>query len=405
MNILYIHQYFATPLGTTGTRSYEFARRWVRSGHSVQVLTTTAQLTADDLRNAKGRFFKRFLIEGIDVLAVSIPYRQQMGILKRCMVFTAFVTAAVWLVISLGKYDIIYATSTPLTVGIPALFAKWLRRKKFVFEVRDQWPQIPIKMGIIRNKILIKVLLWLEKVIYKNAAAIVALSPGMAQGIRNVLGNLCKKQIAVIPNSCDTDRFSPDIDGTALRREKNWADKFILLHTGAMGKANGLGFVVNVAGKLKNQRDILFVLVGEGNEKQTIVEMIKKDDLTNIEILQPMAKSELPKIMAAADVSIVIFANYPILEHNSANKFFDSLSAGKPVLLNYSGWQRELLEAGGAGLGCELCNMDEFIEKVLFLSRNAGILKQMGAKARQLAMIDFNRDNHATTALKLLETV
>ena len=403
MHILYLHQYFATPAGTTGTRSYEFARRWVRAGHSVRMLTTTAQLTANDLKNAHGRFLKKFSVEGIDVVAAAIPYRQQMGFLKRSVAFTAFVIMVVWFVLRTKDYDVIYATSTPLTVGIPALFAKWLRRKKFIFEVRDQWPEIPIEMGIIRSRILIKMLLWLERIIYKNAAAIVALSPGMAQGIRSVLDESCGKQITVITNSCDTDRFSPAIDGTALRKEKGWEDKFILLYTGAMGKANSLGFVVDVARKLRYQKDILFVLVGEGNEKETVAEMIKKDDLTSIELLQPMTKMKLPKIMAAADVSIVIFANYPILEHNSANKFFDSLSAGKPVLLNYSGWQRELLEKNNAGFGCELCNLDGFVEKVLYLNSHREELLEMGRNARRVAVEEFDRGKLSNQALSVLE--
>ena len=401
MNILYIHQYFATPKGKTGTRSYEFARRWVAAGHKVTMLTSITQLTPDDLKNAQGRFVKRFTIEGIDVRAIVIGYSQQMGFTKRVLAFLGFMIVAVFYVVCKKGYDIVYATSTPLTIGVPALCAKWLRRKKFVFEVRDQWPQVPIEMGIIKNKLLIRLLLWLEKTLYKNAAAIGALSPGMATGIKNVLGNI-KKSIAVIPNSCDVDTFSPDIDGSIVRKERGWGNKFVLLHTGAMGKANGLDFLIEAAQKLKDDKDIHFVIIGDGSEKQRLVETVEKLKLGNIEFLGAISKKDLPEYIAAADVSLVIFANYPILEHNSANKFFDSLAAGRPVLLNYSGWQRDILLKNEAGYGCKLCDLDEFVKNILYLDDNRDLLPGLGNNARKLALEQFDRDKLANEVLEVI---
>lgn len=405
MHILYIHQYFATPLGRTGTRSYEFARRWVAAGHKVTMLTSTAQLMPDDLKNAEGRFIKQFTIEGIDVRAIAIGYTQQMGFVQRVLAFLGFMIVAVFYVVCKTGYDIVYATSTPLTVGIPALCAKWLWRKKFVFEVRDQWPQIPIELGIIKNSTIIKLLLWLEKTIYKNAAAIVALSPGMAEGVKAVLETTAKIPISVISNGCDTNIFRPDIDGSGIRKERGWGNKFVLLHTGAMGKANGLNFVVSVAEKLKNYDDLLFVLVGEGREKKGLVERIAQLGLKNMEVTGSVPKKALPQLMAACDVAMIVFANYPILEHNSANKFFDSLAAGKPVLLNYSGWQRTLIEENHVGFGCALCNADEFATKLIYLHEHREELKEMGKNAIRVAIEKFKRDDLAARSLNVLQSI
>jgi len=402
MHILYIHQYFATPLGKTGTRSYEFARRWVAASNKVTMLTSIAQLTPDDLKNTEGQFIKRFTIEGIDVRAITIGYSQKMGFAKRVQAFLGFMIAAVFYVVFKQGYDIVYATSTPLTVGIPALCAKWLRRKEFVFEVRDQWPQIPVEMGIIKSKPLIKLLLRIEKTIYKNAAAIVALSPGIAEGIQRVLDKSCKKTITVIPNSCDVDVFSPNIDGGLVRKERGWGKKFVLLHTGTMGKANGLSFIIEVAQKLQDHPDIFFVLIGEGVEKPLIERLIAEKRMTNIELAGTVTKHQLPTYLAACDIAMVIFSNYPILEHNSANKFFDALSAGKPVLLNYSGWQRKLIEHEKAGCGCKLCDIDEFVDKVIKLNDQKERLNLMGQNARKIAETKFNRDDLARQALTVL---
>ncbi len=403
MHILYIHQYFTTPLGCGGTRSYEFAKRWAAKGHKVTMLTSIAKLTDADLSAAKGWIIKRFKIDKIDVLALSVPYRQQMGALKRCLAFLAFLLLASLVVLFIKKVDIFYATSTPLTVGVPALVAKWFRSKKYIFEVRDQWPEIPIELGIIKNKIVIKLLLWLEKTIYKKSAVIVALSPGMADGVRSVLKK--EKPIAVVPNSSDIEVFRPDIDGSAVRKERGWDDKLVLLHFGAIGRTNGLGFVIDAAERLKTNPDIHFVLVGNGSEKQALVGRVEQLGLRNIEILDSMSKTELAGFVAACNVSMVIFANYAILEHNSANKFFDSLSAGKPVLLNYSGWQRDILEDNKAGFGCDLCNLDEFVEKVLYLNSNRQQIKQMGQNARRIAEKKFDRNKLANQVMELIVSV
>ncbi len=400
MHILYIHQHFATPAGSTGTRSYEFARRWVKAGHKVTLIAghyDIGGLQVDKALNQKQT------IEGINVVVVGTKYSNKQSHLRRITSFLSFCFLSIYAGLRTKGVDVIYASSTPLTVGIPAMVIKWARHIPFVFEVRDQWPEIPIELGIITNRFLIKILLWLEKTIYKNCSSIVALSPGQADGIRAVLTE--EKPIMVIPNSCDTDVFRPDIDGSAIRQRRGWGEKLVLLHTGAMGKVNGLNFVIDAAERLKEQSDIMFVLIGDGKQKPFLESRVKELGLTNVEILSSVPKQELPEFYAAADMGLVIIGNFPIIKHNSANKFFDSLSAGKPVLLNYSGWQRKILEDNEAGLGCHLCNLDEFVEKVLYLNSHRKQIKQMGQNARQVAIKEFNRDNLAKQALAAISSI
>jgi len=400
MHILYLHQHFAIPSGSTGTRSYEFARRWIKAGHKVTLITGHYDIGGLEL--GKGLIQKK-TVKGINVVIVGTTYSNKQSFIRRIMSFLCFIFFSIYAGLLTKKVDVIYATSTPLTVGISAIALKWLKRIPFVFEVRDQWPEIPIELGVIKNKIMIKLLLWLEKTIYKNSSAIVALSPGMNQGIRDVLGD--SKPITVASNCSDLDAFYPELDGSKIRKERGWEDKFVFLHFGAMGKANGLDFVVDIAEKLEDNKDIHFVLVGDGSEKQRLKDRIARIGLPNIEILDSVPKSELPFWVTAADVSMVIFANHPILEHNSANKFFDSLSAGKPILLNYSGWQRQVLEESKAGFGCELCNLDEFVKKVLYLNSHRDAIATMGAKARELAERKFNIDKLAADVLAVISSV
>ncbi|MBN2138250.1 MAG: glycosyltransferase family 4 protein [Sedimentisphaerales bacterium] len=398
MHILYIHQHFATPEGATGTRSYEFARRWVKAGHKVTLITGCYDIGG--LKTGEKRS-RRVTIEGIDVRVVGAKYSNKQSFLRRIASFLSFCLLSVCAGLRTRKVDVIYATSTPLTIGIPAVLLKWLKRAPYVFEVRDQWPEVPIELGVIRNRFMIKLLLRMERTIYNQSAGVVALSPGMAEGVRSVLTK--DRPVTVIPNCCDTNVFHPGIDASDLRMELGWGDKLVLLHFGAMGRANGLEFVVRAADKLREHPDIFFVLVGDGSERPGLQAEIDRLSLDNIRILDPKPKSEMARLIAACDVSMVIFADHPILEHNSANKFFDSLSAGKPILLNYSGWQRELLEKNQAGFACSRYNLDEFVERVLYLNSHRDRIAEMGKNARRVAVEEFDRDKLADRVLSIFE--
>ncbi len=400
MHILYIHQYFATPKGSTGTRSYEFARRWVKAGHKVTLVTGYYDIGG--LEPAKG-LIRRQSIEGINVIVAGTIYSNKLSYLRRAISFLSFCLFSIYAGLATKEVDVIYATSTPLTVGIPAMILKRLKRVPFVFEVRDQWPEVPMEMGIIRSKVLIKALLWLERRIYKSCSSIIALSPGQADGVRKVLSE--DKEIEVIPNSCDTEFFHSDIDSAVIRKEYDWAGKLVFLHAGAMSKVNNLDFVIDAAVRLKEYDNIMFVLMGDGSHKPALESKAKELDLTNVGIFPSVPKQKLPEIYAAVDVGLMIIGEYPILEHNSANKFFDSLSAAKPVLLNYSGWQREVLEENEAGFGCELCNLDEFVKKALYFVEHRNQVLKMGQNARRIAKVEFDRDKLAERALGVISSV
>jgi lipopolysaccharide/colanic/teichoic acid biosynthesis glycosyltransferase len=389
------------------TRAYEFSRLWMAKGHTVTVVTTSAMLMPEDLKNAKGRFLKKLNLHGIEVYAFSIPYKQKMGMLGRCLSWSAFTLASTIVCLFVKKVEVIYARSTPLTTGITAMLIKRARNIPFVFEVTDQWPEIPMEIGIITNKMLAQILVRLESAIYQRCDSIIACSPGMATGVRNVLikMKLKDKPITVIPNFSETDFYRPEVDGSEVRKKQGWNNKLVFLHAGTMGRVNGLGFVVDAAIKLKDHHAILFVLVGRGNERPALEKRVRQSGLRNVEILPAMPKRQLASMLAAADIGMVIVANYPILQDNSANKFFDALSAGKPVLLNYSGWQREILEENKAGLGCKLCNIDEFVEKILYLNSHRQELTTMGANARRLAEERFDRDMLANQALEVITSV
>lgn len=400
MHIIYLHQHFATPEGTTGTRSYEFARRWIKAGHEVTVITGYFD-KGGLVKQQKLIYYQK--IGKINVVIINAFYSNYMNFWKRILSFITYMVICSYLLIKTEKPDIVYATSTPLTIGIPAIFGRMIKNIPFIFEVRDEWPRIPDEMGILKNEILIAFLYRLERCIYHYASGIVALSIGMKRNILKYTNT--DTPIIVAPNSADLTLFNPTTDPQTFRRELNLEDKFVLIHFGTISHANGLNFIIDVSKKFKQYSDIIFLIIGDGSERNDLLNRIQSENISNVKIFPPVPKIKLPYYVALADVSLVLFNNYSILENNSANKFFDSLSAGKPILLNYSGWQREIIEKFKAGLGTDLWDMDHFEKNILTLYNDAKLRIKMGENARKLAGEKFDRDKIAFDVLQFIDKI
>lgn len=399
MRILYLHQHFATRSGTTGTRSYEFAARWIRSGHEVTMVT--GHYDVGGLPSPK-RWISRSQIDGINVVVLGVPYSHKKGSVSRILAFLAFTLAATFYCLLCQRPDVMFATSTPLTIAIPAIVARTFRRVPYVFEVRDQWPAVPIALGLLRNRMLIFVARRLERVAYRHASGIIALSPGMASGIRRVLGPAANTQIHVATNCSDLDVFGYDHAASEALPHVSDSDALVLVHFGALGIVNAPDFILDAASRLRSFSDIRFLLIGDGRLRPRVEARIRKESLANVSLLPAIPKSELSRFLRTCDVSLMTVANCAILEDNSANKFFDSLAAGLPVILNYSGWMREALELHDAGFGTKQFDLDEFVEAILRFHAEPASIRRMGRNARRLAESEFNRDLISARVLAVL---
>jgi glycosyltransferase involved in cell wall biosynthesis len=390
MRILYLHQYFVTRSEVGGTRSYELARYLQDQGHHVTMVTAASGHSARDRQSGRRE------IDGIEVVELKAGYRDsiegtRMSYSRRIINFLSFARAATMAGLSLPKADIVFASSTPLTIGIPGLIISKLRRIPFVFEVRDLWPEGPIQIGALKSPLLIMVARWLERIIYRNSAHIVALSPGIRDGI--VATGVSESKVTVIPNASDLDLFSPNVDGRDYRNKLNLNGKFMCAYFGAMGKLHGLSFLLDAAAELKRRQvnDIVFVLKGDGKERQILEARCIAEDLTNVIFSEPVAKEEIPKFASAANVCLNLAINLPILTACSPNKMFDSLAAGRPVLVNIPGWMQELVETNRVGVFVEPDNPTNFADKVIFLRDHPELCEEYGRNARCLAERQFAR--------------
>lgn len=390
MHVLYFHQHFSTPHGSAGTRSYEMAQALIRAGHSVTLVCGTYAQgnTGLSMPFEKGR--RRGAVDGIDVIELALNYGNHMGFVQRLGVFLKFAISSIGVALR-EPADVVFATTTPLTAGIPGIFARWLTRKPFVFEVRDLWPELPKAMGVITNPVVLWLMSVLEWVSYRSADRLVGLSPGIVEGI--AARGVDKSRIAMVPNGCDMDLFSTS--EAAWRPECVQDDQLLAIFTGTHGNANGLDAVLNAATVLKERgrEDIRIALVGQGREKPRLKVQAEERGLDNVLFLDPVPKIELSGLMAGADIGLQVLRNVPAFYHGtSPNKFFDYISAGLPVLNNYPGWLAELIEEADCGFAVPPNDPTAFADALITAASDREALRQKGVNAKGLAESRFARE-------------
>jgi len=338
MKILYLHQYFNTPEMPGSTRSYEFAKRLVNRGDTVYMVTTNWQSKSN---------LSYTLVEGIHVYWAPISYNNKMSYLMRIIVFIRFL----WYILALGwkiNFDLIIASSTPLTISLPSILLKKIKNAKMIFEVRDLWPQLPIAMGAIKSKLVINLAKWLEKTTYNNSNHIICLSSGMKDELSLITSN---NKITIVTNLCDISGFKKQQDKSEIKIPIT-RNNPLILYTGAFGRINGVIYLIEIAKEMRMiNPDVFFLLAGDGYEKKKIIETSKEYGLYNSTVLciDYVPKDQIPKLLSMATIVTSLFIDLPEMENNSANKFFDGLAAGKPIMINYGGWQADLLSKMSCG--------------------------------------------------------
>lgn len=416
MRILWIQQFFGTPAGWGSQRQYEFARRWVAAGHAVDVICSSAY--DPSLPKSGG------VVEGIRLLVSGAVYRPQMGFSRRCLSFLRFMLEALWLVTRRGKdYDILIASSGPLTNLIPALWGRLLYRLPYVFEVLDVWPDAAVEAGVLRSRLLIWCSQRLEAAGYRWASHIVTCSTGMSErverkltlgGRRSTVGG---EGEGVSKGECAKERGTPKVvtiahggdrvqpDRTACRRcllvGQGWPENTcVVLYMGAMGLSNAVEDVVEAMRLTAGEANVAWVFAGGG-----ACEGLVRKELagTRSAFMGKVAHSRMRELCAAADINVVTFMHSPIFFENSPNKFFDGIAAGLPAVFNRSTWLEPWLKEYDCGVICEGQEPGKkMAEAIRKLVDNPERRQTMGRNARRLAEEVFDRDKLAAEYLEIL---
>jgi len=375
MQILYLHQFFITRAGVGGTRSYEFARRFVARGHRVRMVTAGEGHST---------------VDGIDVVGVPGAYSDYMSATassdrERMLAFARFAASATAAALRGPRPDVIYATSPPLTIAVPALAAATRWRAPLVFEVRDLWPEAPIQMGALANPRLQRRARSLERQVYKRARRVIALSPGIRDGV--IGAGVPAGKVVLVPNASDLDLFQP----------AHPPERFLVSYFGTMGEANDLSLAIEAARLLP---DVPFVLMGDGKRRAEL----ERSAPPNVSFPgAASSKEEVAALAARSAACLTFFKDVPVLATNSPNKLFDTFAAGRPAIVNMDGWMRQLVEDNDAGLYVR--DAADLAQKLAWLRAHPEEVERMGRNGRALAEREFDRDLLARRVLDVLEEV
>ncbi len=383
MKILYIHQYFKTPEEGGSIRSYYLASGLVKNGYEVEMITT---------HNKRNYEIKS--VEGIVVHYLPVYYDNHLGFSRRIYSFLKFYFLAVRLSKKIKDVNLIYAMTTPLTVGMVAMKLKKDLNLPYFFEVGDLWPEAPIQMGIVKNVLAKSLLYRLEKRIYDGADKIVALSPSIRNYIEKVSPG---KKVYLIPNMSDIEYFQPN------QAERKHLGKFVISYFGAVGKANHLEYLLEVALLCqKHLPQVCFKLMGYGSELERITKLAVQTGVQNIEFITYGCKKKVKDLLDNSDAVYVSFANHKVLNTGSPNKLFDALAAGKLVILNFEGWLKELIESHECGFSYDPEHPEEFIGTLERFLEDHQLLNTYQRNARQIAERYYSKNLHLQKLLKLI---
>ena len=389
MKVLYIHQYFKTPQEGGAIRSYYIAKGMVRQGFEVEMITAHNDSE-----------YRQVTVEGIIVHYLPVTYHSEMHTLQRILSFMSFVRRAKKVIPTIEKFDLVYATSTPLSVG---LIARWVQKKykvPYYFEVRDLWPTAPIVLGAIKGYFIKKKLYQLEAKIYQHADKIIALSPGMQSWIQKVAP---LKETHVIPNMADCDFFKIEQKDPRLLEFYHVAQPFVITYFGNIGISNHLEFFLELAAEASKEKlSIDFKIVGTGPRLRNIKQLSYTKKLTNVEFIPYQNKEGVKDILNITDATYTCFANLPILATNSPNKLFDSLAAGKLTVVNTPGWTKDLVTSNKCGFYTDPLNPRDFIEKIKPFLTDKVLLETYMKNARKTAETKYSRNLQVAKLISIL---
>lgn len=378
MRLIYVHQYFLTPEQGGAIRSFHLARGMAKAGIRVDVISSHNR-ECYDIQD----------MHGFRVHYLPVPYKNEFGFLKRIWSFWSFVRAAKKLILKLPRPDLFFVTSTPLSTGLIGLWAKRKFAIPFVFEVRDLWPEAPVKLGVVRNPLLKKAFYGLEKRIYQGASKIVALSPAIK---KHILKEVPDKEISLITNFSDTDFFFPEYQSKMIDAyDKKSGLK--IAYVGAIGFVNGLDQLLNLASAAHEEKlDWQFEIMGKGAALCDLKSRVEMENLFNVSFRDFGDKEMVRDVLACADLVYLSFRKEPILGSGSPNKFFDALAMGKPVILNFCGWVNDLVLQHGIGFYHFPGKEGVLLQELQAYKANPEQWNTMKTAARTLAVERFSKN-------------
>lgn len=404
MRILFLSHYFPPEVNAPASRTYEHCKQWVQDGHQVTVVTCAPNHPQgqiyDGYRNA---LFQRENKDGIQVVRVWTYVTANEGFLKRTINYLSFMAAAIMASLYLPRPDVVVTTSPQFFNGLAGYAVSRMKRIPWVLEIRDLWPESILAVGAIRNRMLIRMLEWVELFAYRSADRVVPVTDAFK---RYMVGKgICGDKIVVVKNGVDLDGYKPLVDRNALATELGVESKFVAAYFGTHGMAHHLETILEAANLLRNVSDIRFLLVGDGAERQALVRCRDKMGLENVIMLGQQPKSRMRELWALSAVSLVLLKKSELFKTVIPSKIFESLAMEKPVILGVEGESAELLQAAEAGYCIEPESAKELASRIVMLSKDHVLCARLGRSGRAYVTEHFDRVKLARSLLSVFESL
>ena len=403
MKILLLNQAFVSPNEPGHTRHFEMAQFLRARGHEMVIVASDLNYQTGQRTVERTGLFAEQMIDGVRILRAYIFPALHRSYFWRIISFFSFMFSSVWTALTVKDADIIMGTTPPIFQAVSAWVVAVIRRKPFLLEVRDLWPEFGVSMGVLKNPILISLARWLENFLYARATHILVNSPAYKD---YMLGKgVPENKITYIPYGTDVDMFNPGVDGSSVRTDMGLENKFVVLYAGALGQANDIDTILRAAERLNYVSKIRFVLFGDGKERARLEVELKRMKLTNVIFAGVCPKKEMPLVVAASDVCLAILQDVPMFRTTYPNKVFDYMAAARGTVLVIDGVVRDVIESSGGGVFVQPGSDDGLAKTILELSNDPQRVRQMGLNARAYLVEHLDRRDKLNDTLRLLESL
>ena len=400
MKILLINQVFVSPDEPGHTRHFEMAQFLRARGHELIIVASDLNYQTGQRTVERKGIFAEQMVDGVRILRAYIYPALHRSYFWRIISFFSFMFSSVWTALHARDVDLVMGTTPPIFQAVSAWVVALIRRKPFLLEVRDLWPEFGVSMGVLTNPLLIALGRWLEKFLYARATHILVNSPAYKEYM--IGKGVPEKKITYIAYGTDVDMFNPQVDGSSIRSELGLENKFVVLYAGALGQANDIDTILLAAQRLNNEDKIQFVVFGDGKERPRLQSEAERMKLTNFLFAGVRAKKEMPLVVASADVCLAILQDIPMFRTTYPNKVFDYMAAGRATVLVIDGVSRALIEDSYGGAYVQPGDDQQLAETILDLSNNMDIVKQMGLNAREYLVKNLDRRDKLNETLDML---
>jgi glycosyltransferase involved in cell wall biosynthesis len=383
------------------------AKVWAEQGHEVMVISGTYNIAENKTYDfCKG---KLFAIEdnnsGVKVIRAYTTEKYNKNFFWRAWAYFTSVVFGFFgaLLYARGKYEVIIATSPPLTVGPLGVILAALKRCPFIFEVRDLWPDGAIKTGVVTNPYIIKLMYFMERTSYRKARFINALTPAFRDRLIQSKG-IAAEKIWMIPNAADLDVIKPGPVDKAIRDKHDWGNKFVGMYMGAHGRMNCLWQLIEAAKLLRNEPEYLIVCIGGGMEREALMQKAEEEKLTNIQFLPSVPKEEIGAYINSCDVSLIVLQKNEVMKEVYPNKMFDSMSAAKPIILAIDGVARKLVvDDAKCGVYVEPENAEEIADSMRMYRKSPDLVREHGENGYEFVKKNYARRELADKYMRLIQ--